>query len=131
MYAVNVWEGNNMTANEIVKALRCNANCDKFYKEHEYDCSECPMPYKNETQRACISFDTEVLPQASDLIEQLQKELEAAKRDLKDSIYNSFGCVYCKHQRIDRDTFYCDLECDDEHNLFERRGVCKNTEETT
>ena len=51
-----------------------------------------------------------------------QKQLEAAVEDLKDSIYNPYGCVYCKHQRIDSDTFYCDLECDDEHNRFEWRG---------
>ena len=55
--------------------------------------------------------------------ERLQKQLDAAVEDLKDSIYNPYGCVYCKHQRIDRDTFYCDLDCDDEHNKFEWRGA--------
>lgn len=97
-----------MNADEIVKALRAQANCEKFYKEHN-DCSGCPMPYKENPsyQKMCVGFGEEVLPQTADLIRSLQAQLAESQRREKAAVENMTAvlkrdsddiCAYCKNR---------------------------------
>lgn len=114
-----------MNTNEIVKALRCYTA-----RNTTNVCRTCPCYGVGD----CFSVAT---TQAADTIEQLQKELEVAKRDMKcivDVVREKhcdesccFACKYDCDTSITESGDYAE-ECPgfDRDDCFEWRGVCAN-----
>lgn len=120
----------NMNTDETVKILRANANCEKFYKEHN-DCCGCPMPYKENPsyQKMCVGFDGEVLPRVADLIEQqqdhiaeLEKRLaesqrreQAAVEDINSMLDNVDSVICCHYCAKSKHGEYCGFDSEGEN----------------